>query len=381
MSIRIIQASNLVGLRIENMVIRCWLVGMTVELQLNFGSFIRTVIFAIAFGLGVNGHAQGGNSLFFGKKTDLNPTTTTTSGGSGHQGMVSSADVEIKPNDPADLKVSKEKYRERVKDLTQPLSDLLAKYEEQLVKMRDVFQKADDSENTLEAKKEIIAIEATGKVADKYVETSKVAAYRKIYDAENARIEVVVLNKIGQLNVAYKASLDEMKTAYLKADRLDDAIIVMEVVKSIPDMPEILPVVFAKPEPVVNPPGSIRIRVQVEGMSVVCISGDKIWFDHSGGSGSAPGLHKGEFATRLNGEDWTPEWEGKVSRKFDAEVGLPAAGIVEMSCNHKKGRGHAKVLEQPSLENDYTAKVGLYDVGKKGKKFSSAQFIDFELSW
>lgn len=177
---------------------------------------------------------------------------------------------------------------------------------------------------------------------------------------ENLERLVAELTRAGKINeaLAVKARLD------LEADRLNSA------KATGPDRPE-------------RVSGRIQIKVQVDGRSHVLLRGDEIWFDHRGGAWTKPGLHQGSHPTRINDKTkWMPVWNGNLTHKFDAGIGLPVAGdAFSATARVSSGRGMATIVQQPAPENDYTIKVELFDGRPDGRGFNSSDWLDFRIDW
>ena len=125
----------------------------------------------------------------------------------------------------------------------------------------------------------------------------------------------------------------------------------------------------------------LRVRSFIDGCDVVKIQGDKVWFEHK--TFSFPGAWKGfNEATFVNGEAWTPAWNGMVSDKFEIankESALPAqraftADNLKVYANC--GLGRFSVAEYPSADNEYTLAITLDDSTAEG-----ASWYELGIDW
>ncbi len=341
------------------------------------GTFNRVFsLSVVAFAATVG--AQEGGGIFL-KDTPTAPTVESTGTAPLEPGSVSTAEAK----DPRELRVAKLKYQVKVTELQKPISVLIGNYQGQLEKMSADFQANGDLDGVVAMKKEIDAIKDTGVPAPEIDQSSKLAPVRKIYESARAKLEVSIASQTVELNGLYKTSLEQLKSDLMKEGRLDDAMAVINYLKTVPEANDVSAANgFKSLTDRRQQTDGLTVRVQVDGLSHMYLQGDKIWFDHTKGKASAPGRHNGEVTTVLNGEMWMPVWNGKVTEHHDCEIGLPDSGDVKVTYRHKEGRGHAEVIEQPTEANNYTAKIELRDQDKRTDKgFWGSEFMEFDLRW
>ena len=125
----------------------------------------------------------------------------------------------------------------------------------------------------------------------------------------------------------------------------------------------------------------LRVRSFVDGCDVVKVKGDKVWYEHK--AYSLPGQWMGfDQPTFVNGEKWTPNWDGSNSDQYtiaDKQAALPANRAFTadtLKVVSKAGLGNVFVSEYPSEQNGYTLAITIDDRGADG-----ASWYEFGLQW
>jgi len=111
------------------------------------------------------------------------------------------------------------------------------------------------------------------------------------------------------------------------------------------------------------------VRAYIDGRSELVLSKTGAHWRHV--SGAAPGLWQGKNEpTTLNGTPWTPKWPSTGENRdcncaSDAAPAVPALApkAQTVSLEKREGRGNVTV-EQPTMANDFTAKV-VFDDGAR----------------
>ncbi|MBT8484782.1 MAG: tetratricopeptide repeat protein [Phycisphaerae bacterium] len=104
----------------------------------------------------------------------------------------------------------------------------------------------------------------------------------------------------------------------------------------------------------------VTIRAWIDGTDLVKVRGDKVWFEHI--NHSLPGTWVGDSddsgnePTIIDGVEWIPQWDGRISDAFTADRELlPTEGHhVHVMFVRASIRGKLVMVEQPSEDNDYT---------------------------
>ncbi|NRB74832.1 MAG: serine/threonine protein kinase [Verrucomicrobiales bacterium] len=123
-------------------------------------------------------------------------------------------------------------------------------------------------------------------------------------------------------------------------------------------------------------------RVQIDGTSFLYLKTDQLWLSHVDGIGSPAGKHNGHFPTSVDRKDWMPSWKNKVTAPLNLPSLIPFdEDDFAFSAEVLSGRGKVFVLEQPSKNNDYTAKLELSDLTDDGVRIFGHDWLVFELSW
>ena len=111
------------------------------------------------------------------------------------------------------------------------------------------------------------------------------------------------------------------------------------------------------------------------------VRGDTVWFEHI--NHGLPGTWVGDFdnsgnePTLIDGVEWVPQWDGRISDAYTAEGGfLPAESDVWVSVRRLSARGRVVVVEWPRDDNDYTFTMMLDDDQQPG-----AAWYEVELLW
>ncbi len=126
---------------------------------------------------------------------------------------------------------------------------------------------------------------------------------------------------------------------------------------------------------------AMTMRALIDGSDLVKVRGDKVWYEHI--SHSLPGAwvgdtdHTGNEPTVVNGVEWIPQWDGRISDAYTAEGGfLPAERDVHVAVRVISVRGRVVKVEHPSEDNDYTFTMMLDDDQQSG-----AAWYEVQLDW
>ncbi len=262
----------------------------------------------------------------------------------------------------------------------QPVRDLEQSYQNRLGEILEVVQKQGNLQGVTDVQEEQKRME-TGKggEASSPAKTSSVqelAAARGIFEREFQRLSAVAQKRTEPLYSAYRNKLDEMIVQFTQSGDLESARSAQQMIDSIPE---------AENETLFESKGNsnLKIRVQVGGTSFLHVQKNQIWFDHTKGTYGVPGSFGGEFPTYINDKtEWMPTWDGRVSDRFEVDIDFPDSGEdVDIHVRNIDGRGYAKVEEQPSVDNQYTARIRLMDESEDGKEWTGTDWIEFRLSW
>lgn len=118
----------------------------------------------------------------------------------------------------------------------------------------------------------------------------------------------------------------------------------------------------------------LRIKAFIDDRDFLKIRGSELWYEHI--SGSLPGKWaKNNHVTHINGKEWMPKWNKKVSDPFkNLTPGLPVKEHVNVKVL-KVENGQAVVVEQPSLENEYTLTLKLEELA------GGAHWMELTIGW
>lgn len=123
-------------------------------------------------------------------------------------------------------------------------------------------------------------------------------------------------------------------------------------------------------------------RVQIDGTSFMYLKTDQLWLSHIDGNGHPAGKHQGNFPTSVDRKDWMPSWKDKVTAPLYLSTPIPFdEDNFSFSAKVLSGRGKVFILEQPSEDNDYTAKLEMSDLTDEGVRLFGHDWLVFELSW
>lgn len=276
------------------------------------------------------------------------------------------------PEEAASLRFEYEVLRA---EIMKPVEELNLHYRNRLSDLKLEFQHNGDLDGVLKVTREDESIKNAGKPPFMGVENDppKLVEVRTIYEKARERLEVRLQPKLRANDEEFLGKLDAMKLGFTKEGRLDEALAVKALMEEISGE--------GKPSEPLN--GSVSLKMQIDGVSHLYMRGDDLWYDHSEGKGSPPGLHEGEIPTYINDDvEWMPVWNEKTTNPFPAGLGLPTSEPVpKLNLEVKNGRGWAEVVEQPSAKNDYTAKIELRDETKLGKGFLGSDWLEIEISW
>lgn len=269
-----------------------------------------------------------------------------------------------------------------VAEKQKPIDTLNGHYLNRLDSVEKQVQSTGDLTGVLAVKKERESIEETGSPLSEPPEREPevLRESRAIYAQSRTALEASIEQEIAPEREEFLERLAALKQKLTRESRLEEALAVKELAERIAS---------ETPEPIVAKSatgrmrGEMKFKVQVDGRTCLKIRGEEVWFDHTQGAFRKPGLHNGEFPTYINTTtEWMPVWNGNVSERYDADVGLPMAEPVpELEVRNEEGRGYAEIVEQPTVENDFTATIALRDERKEGGGFNSSDWIGFRVSW
>jgi len=270
-------------------------------------------------------------------------------------------------------------------EVEKPLGILAGHYLRKLEKLQKETQATGDLQAVLAIQKEIEAVREAGQPPDEPVarQPSGLAQARRIYRRAREKIEKRIAPRRAALQRKYAADLAALQQTLTREGRLDDALAVKREAQLVRE--EIGRVTALDPDPKPDERDrEVKLRMQVDGVSHLLVRGDEIWYDHRNGRAAPPGRHQGEFPTYIDDDgEWMPEWEGSVTEPHDIGLGLPAGEPApELHLRMSpEGRGHAEIVEQPSRENGYTARIELRDESRRGKRYFGSEWMEFRLWW
>lgn len=269
-----------------------------------------------------------------------------------------------------------------VAEKQKPIETLNGHYLNRLATVEKEVQSEGDLQGVLAVKGEREAIKTTGKPLAEPPEEEPEALKesRAIYQQSRVSLEETIEQEIAPERQAFLAKLADLKQKLTQESRLGDAKAVMLLAEKIAS---------ETPDPIVSngtpsrATGEMKFKVQVDGVTHLKLRRDEVWFDHSKGMFRKPGLHQGVFPTYIDTTtEWMPVWNGDVTDRFDANVGLPTVEpMPELRIRSGEGRGYAEIVEQPSEENDFTATIALRDERKDGVGFAASDWLGFRVSW
>ncbi len=127
--------------------------------------------------------------------------------------------------------------------------------------------------------------------------------------------------------------------------------------------------------------GSMKVKIQIDGTSWMLVSKTHLWLSHDRGIGAPAGRHGGEYPTTIDSTEWMPEWQGKITERWEMPEPMPVdSGRFELRARLRSGRGMVEVEQQPSKENGYIAKIRMSDE-REGRRFSGSDWMEFRLTW
>ncbi len=129
---------------------------------------------------------------------------------------------------------------------------------------------------------------------------------------------------------------------------------------------------------------AMSFAIYVDGSDFVHIQGDKLWLVHEGWDlpgGRAPALHP----TRINGVEWVPNWNDKISDKYTLTTPLPQEGEPMLNIDilnngeippQSDAKFNVRVTQAPTAANNYEALLYIDDLNIPG-----AHWFVFSLFW
>jgi serine/threonine protein kinase len=114
----------------------------------------------------------------------------------------------------------------------------------------------------------------------------------------------------------------------------------------------------------------LTVRAFIDGIDVVKVSGNKLWFEHE--YATLPGRN-----IFVNGKAWTPSWTNNVSTEFAGLIAVfRPTDAQKIQITKRAGRGTVSVAQFPSPANDETLAVRIDDADPGG-----ADWYEFVISW
>ena len=269
----------------------------------------------------------------------------------------------------------------KLAEIYKPTKSLASSYGKRLAVIATELQQQGNLPGLLAVNAEIETLKKTGTSNPKPPESGEphlLVEARTIFDRENQLLTAKIARVAEPLIDAYRTRLELLKADYTRQGLLDEALATKNLLTAIPENPIPKPSSFGEAAK-----RSLKVKVQIDGVSHLHLRGSEIWFDHSKGNASPPGRHQGEFPTYLEDKtEWLPTWTGRVTAPFDAGITLPTDGPqVVINLRFSEGRGHALVVQKPSQENDYVAIIEMRDEREGGGGFNSSDWMEFRLSW
>jgi hypothetical protein len=122
--------------------------------------------------------------------------------------------------------------------------------------------------------------------------------------------------------------------------------------------------------------GNFGFRAWIDGSDYLYVQagGRVVWFEHL--RYILPGLGNGNYSTYVDGAEWYPSWSGSISDKYNTSGSFPEGEWNITSLDVVSARNLISVVEYPSVENNFTAKIYLNDDPAGG-----ADWYEFNLSW
>lgn len=129
---------------------------------------------------------------------------------------------------------------------------------------------------------------------------------------------------------------------------------------------------------------AMSMAIYVDGSDFVHIQGDKLWLVHEGWE--LPG-GKGDALrpTRINGVEWIPGWNDKVSEKTTLTTPLPQEGESVLNIDllnngdipaQSDAKFNVRIMQEPTADNNHEAVLYIDDLNVPG-----AHWFIFSLSW
>lgn len=214
---------------------------------------------------------------------------------------------------------------------------------------------------------------------------------REIYEKSRAERTEVMNQRLFPVIERYKGQLEAPRTEQTKQNLLENAILTDEQLTRVTALETEMRTAQGKPTAVAASPAypglggsaaanALKVKVQVDGVSHLFLKDGKVWFDHSKGRATPPGRHEGNFPTLLDDKtSWMPLWNGAVTKSFAAGFQIPKEEETKINLRMSDGRGIAEVIQQPSMQNDFTAIVELRDQREDGSAFFGSDWLEFRL--
>lgn len=121
--------------------------------------------------------------------------------------------------------------------------------------------------------------------------------------------------------------------------------------------------------------GKLSFRGYIDGSDILHIQGKRVWFEHR--HYNRPGAKGGEVLPILiNGKEWAPRWDGKISSPFLLESPLPDGIPLELSIEPILVRGSVTIHAHPAPANEFALALLIDDNANPG-----GGWYEFILHW
>lgn len=277
-------------------------------------------------------------------------------------------------------------------ELIAPLKELDKLYLAQLEKLGQQAQERGALDELIAVRAELARVE--GRLPEEEgSDFPELVKIRAIYKKSKAERTDLMHQRLFPVIERYKGQLEVLRTEQTKQNLLEDAILTNEQLTQVTTLEAEMRTAQDDPTAVAASPAypglggaaatsALKVKVQVDGVSHLFLKDGKVWFDHSKGRAAPPGRHQGSFPTLLNDKtSWMPVWNGTVTEPFAAGFQFPKEEATKINLRMSEGRGIADVIQQPSVQNDFTAIVELSDQRKDGSAFFGSDWLEFRLSW
>lgn len=179
----------------------------------------------------------------------------------------------------------------KLAELYKPTKSLATSYGNRLTVIATELQQQGDLRGLLAVNAEIETLKKTGTSNPQPPESGEprlLVEARTIFDRENQQLTTKIARVAEPLVDAYRARLELLKADYTRQGLLDEALAAKTLLTAIPENPVPKSSLFGDAAK-----RSLKVKVQIDGVSHLHLRGSEIWFDHSKGNASPPGRHQG----------------------------------------------------------------------------------------